>query len=141
MRMTTVLGGVTAGLMLSIAVTLAQHPARPAADTPKPDAAAHKQWMADAGDVQEDLREALAANSSEKSAAAATRLENILAQTERYWAAKRADDVVQIARRSKALARQVSASAKARKFEQARDAFTRLSSACNACHDLHPEKR
>jgi hypothetical protein len=104
-------------------------------------AADHKQWMSDAGDLQEDLRDALAAKAAPKVAEAGDKLQKILTQTEQYWAAKHADDVVQLARGAETLNRQMITAAKAGKMDQASDAFTKLGAACNKCHDLHPEKR
>ena len=105
------------------------------------DAAAHKAWMDDAADLQDELREQLLAKSGDKAAIAATQLEEILARTQTYWAAKHADDVVTIARDSRALATAVATAAKAGRFDQATDAFAKMGARCNACHDLHPEKR
>lgn len=105
------------------------------------DAAAHKAWMDDAADLQDELREQLAAKSGEKAAAAATQIEKILAQTQAYWAAKRADDIVTIARESRALATAILTAAKAGQFDRATDAAAKMGARCNACHDLHPEKR
>lgn len=47
------------------------------------DAAAHKPWMDDAADLQDELREQLLAKSGDKAAAAATRIEALLARTQR----------------------------------------------------------
>jgi 5'-deoxynucleotidase YfbR-like HD superfamily hydrolase len=105
------------------------------------DAATHKQLMSDAGDLQEDLREALAAKANAKVVSAAAKLEKIFVQTEQYWAAKHADDVVALARASQTLTKEVATAARAGKTAQAQDAFTRLGVTCNQCHDLHPEKR
>lgn len=105
------------------------------------DAAAHKAWMDDAGDLQEDLAEQLAAESADKAADAAIKLEKILEQTQAYWAAKHADDIVAIARESRALATQVATDARAGRFAAATDANKKLNGRCSACHDLHPEKR
>ena len=97
--------------------------------------------MDDAADLQDELRDELLAGSGDKAATAATKIEKILAQTQAYWAAKRADDIVEIARESRALATAVATAAKAGRIEQAIDASARMSARCNACHDLHPEKR
>jgi hypothetical protein len=105
------------------------------------DAAAHKAWMDDAGDLQEELAEQLRAESADKAADAALKLEKILEQTQTYWAARHADDIVAIARESRALATEVATSAKASRFSAAADANKKLNTRCNACHDLHPEKR
>ena len=105
------------------------------------DAAAHKAWMDDAGDLQDELREQLQAKSGDKAAAAATRLEELLARTQAYWEAKHADDIVTIARESRTLAAAVATAAKAGRFDRAAEAASTLGARCNACHDLHPEKR
>lgn len=105
------------------------------------DAAAHKAWMDDAGDLQEELAEQLTAESADKAADAALKLVKILEQTQAYWTAKHADDIVAIARESRALAAQVATDAKAGRFAAATDANRKLNARCSACHDLHPEKR
>jgi hypothetical protein len=105
------------------------------------DAAAHKAWMDDAADLQDELREQLLARSGDKAAAAATQLERIFEQTQAYWAVKHADDIVAIAKDSRTLATAVAAAAKAGQFDRATDAFTTMGARCNTCHDLHPEKR
>ena len=101
------------------------------------DAAAHKVWMDDAADLQDELREPLLATSGDKAAAAATRIEELLARTQAYWAAKHADDIVTIARESRTLA----TAAKAGQFDRATEAAAQMGARCTACHDLHPEKR
>jgi len=106
-----------------------------------PDAAAHKAWMDDAADLQDELAEHLLAKSGDKAAAAALKLEKILEQTQAYWAAKHADDIVAIAKESRTLASAVAADAKAGKFPAASESNTKLNARCNTCHDLHPEKR
>lgn len=106
-----------------------------------PDAAVHKAWMNDATDAQDDLREAIAGKSSAKAGAAALKLQTLMARTERYWASRHADDIVKLAQESKALAGQVARAAKAHELEQANEAFGKLNTTCNTCHDLHPEKR
>ena len=131
MRIRTACAGAVAGLIVAAALATAQTPT----------AADHKQWMDDAADVQDDLSDALAAKSGAKAAEAAGKLDAILVKTERYWAAKHADDIVQLARSSSTLAKEVGASAKAGRMTQASDAFKKLSAQCNTCHDLHPEKR
>jgi hypothetical protein len=113
----------------------------PAAQTRAQDAEAHKAWMDDAADLQDELREQLLARSGDKAAAAAGKIEKILAQTQAYWAAKHADDIVKIARESRTLATAVATAAKAGKIDQATEASAKMGARCNACHDLHPEKR
>ena len=105
------------------------------------DAAAHRAWMDDAADLQDELREHLGARAGDKAAAAAAKIEAILAQTEAYWATKHADDIVKIARESRTLAAAIASAAKAGRIDRATDAFATMNARCNACHDLHPEKR
>jgi mono/diheme cytochrome c family protein len=106
-----------------------------------PDAEQHKMWMDDAGDVQEDLREALAAKDGKKTSEAALRIEGLMGQTEAYWNAKRAPDIVALAQASRALSKQLAAAAREDNLLQAREVFDKLSANCNTCHELHPEKR
>jgi hypothetical protein len=105
------------------------------------DAAAHKAWMDDAADLQEELGDQLRARSGDKAADAATALEKILSQTQAYWAAKHADDIVAIARESRELAVAVAKAAKAGQFDKAAADAKTMGARCNACHDLHPERR
>jgi hypothetical protein len=106
-----------------------------------PDAATHKAWMNDATDLQEDIRDAMGAKSGAKIAEAATKIEDLMAKTEAYWSAKKAADVVKLAQTARAHAKDVVAAGKAGKLDQAAEAFGRLNTTCNTCHDLHPEKR
>jgi len=105
------------------------------------DAAAHRDWMDTLADLQDDLREHLVVKSGEKSEAAATAIEKILAQTQAYWATRHADDIVKIAQESRTLATAIAVAAKTGKLDQAAEAFTKMNARCSACHDLHPEKR
>ena len=105
------------------------------------DAAAHKAWMDDAADLQDELREQLQGTAGARAAEAATKIEKILAQVESYWAAKHADDVVKIARESRTLATAITTAAKSGRIDEAKEAFAKMNARCNACHDLHPEKR
>jgi hypothetical protein len=105
------------------------------------DAAAHKAWMDDAADLQDELREQLHATAGDKAADAATKIEKILAQTQAYWAAKQAEDVVKIARESRTMATAIATAAKSGKMDEANEAFAKMNAHCNACHGLHPEKR
>jgi hypothetical protein len=105
------------------------------------DAATHKQWMNDASDAQEDYREAAAARSVAKAVDAAGKIDALMARTEAYWSDKKAADGVELSRDSRRLAQQVALLARASKFDEANDAFTKLGATCNSCHELHLEKR
>ncbi|MBI3490883.1 MAG: cytochrome c [Acidobacteria bacterium] len=105
------------------------------------DAEAHKTWMNDATDLQEDIRDAMRAKDGAKVAEAATKIEALMAKTEDYWTAKKAADIVKLAQTARTHARELAASARAAKFDQSAEAFGKLNTTCNTCHDLHPEKR
>ena len=101
----------------------------------------HRAAMNDASDLQEDVRDAFAAKAGDKVAAAAVKLEGLMGRTEDYWAAKKQADIVKLAQATRALAKQLAADGKAGKLDQASATFTTMNASCNACHDLHPEKR
>ena len=106
-----------------------------------PDAETHKAWMNDATDLQEDIRDAMGAKSGAKIAEAATKIEELMAKTEAYWSAKKAPDIVALAQTARAHAKDLAVAGTAEKLDQAADAFGKLNTTCNTCHDLHPEKR
>ena len=101
----------------------------------------HKAGMNDASDLQEDVRDAMAARSGEKIETAALKLEALMGRTEDYWSAKKQADIVKLAQATRALARQLAADGKGGKLDAAATTFTRMNASCNTCHDLHPEKR
>lgn len=101
----------------------------------------HKAAMNDASDLQEDVRDALAANSGVRVAEAAGKIERLMGRTEDYWSARRQADIVKLAQATRALAVQLGGQAKAGKLDQAKDTFAKMNASCNTCHDLHPEKR
>jgi hypothetical protein len=105
------------------------------------DAATHKQWMDDASDAQEDFRFALGDKDAKAAGEALTKLESLMAKTEEYWTAKKAADGVKLAKDTRALLAQASAAAKAGNLPGASQAFDKMGASCNACHDLHLEKR
>lgn len=106
-----------------------------------PDAEAEKAWMNDATDLQEDIRDAMHVKDGAQIAAAATKIEALMAKTEAYWTAKKAADIVKLAQTARAQAKDVATLGKAEKFDQSADAFDKMNATCNTCHDLHPEKR
>jgi hypothetical protein len=107
----------------------------------QPDADAHRAWMDDAGDLQDDLRDALRLKEGAKAVEASAKMAALMAQTETYWAAKKADDIVKLAQEARSQSKEMGAAADAAKFDDAEGVFAKLSATCNACHDLHPEKR
>jgi len=101
----------------------------------------HKAGMNDASDLQEDVRDAIAARSGEKIETAAGKLEALMGRTEDYWSAKKQADIVKLAQATRALARQLAADGKGGALDAAATTFGRMNASCNTCHDLHPEKR
>ena len=96
-----------------------------------PDAAAHKQWMNDASDAQEDFRFAVTDKNQSAAVEALTKLEALMARTEDYWTARKATDGVKLAKDTRALAARAVSSAKAGNITAAGDAFARMGATCN----------
>jgi hypothetical protein len=129
MFVSTVFGLAT---MLLAAVPVAQNTA---------DADAHKAWMNNASDAQEDFRAALAEKDLKAAADAMTKLERLMAETESYWSARKMADGVKLAQATRAFAAAGVTSAKAGRLADANDAFAKMNSKCNECHELHLERR
>jgi hypothetical protein len=106
-----------------------------------PDAAAHKQWMNDASDAQEDYRFAVSEKNAKAAVDALAKLEGLMARTEDYWTAKKEANGVRLARDARALAARGGAAAKAGDMAAASDAFEKMGATCNSCHDLQLEKK
>jgi len=106
-----------------------------------PDAAAHKQWMNDASEAQEDFRFALTDKDQKAATEALGKLESLMAKTGEYWAARKASDGVKLSKDAHDLAAQAGAAAKAGNMPAATQAFDKMGATCNTCHELHLEKR
>ena len=106
-----------------------------------PDAAAHKQWMNDASDAQEDFRFAVTDKKQKDAVDALAKLEALMARTEEYWTAKKSNAGVKLAKEARALAAQAGTAAKAGNLTTATDAFNKMGASCNSCHELHLEKK
>jgi hypothetical protein len=104
-------------------------------------AEAHKQWMNDASDAQEDYRFAVTDKNQKAAVEALAKLEALMGKTEEYWAAKKSADGVRLASEAKTLAAQAGAAAKAGKMSDASAVFDRMGATCNTCHELHLEKK
>jgi hypothetical protein len=137
MRFTVAVLGLS--MLLTAAVRL--KPDATVSIAQEPDVEAEKGWMNDATDLQEDIREAMGKKDGAKIAEAALKIEGLMAKTEAYWSAKKAADIVKLAQTARAQSKDVAALGAAAKFEQSNEAFGKLSTTCNTCHDLHPEKR
>ena len=112
-----------------------------AAQAPGADAAAHKAWMNDASDAQEDFRFAVTDKDQKAAVEALGKLDALMARTEDYWTAKKAADGVKLAKDARALAVQSSTAAKGGNLTAASTAFEKMGATCNTCHELHLEKR
>ena len=104
-------------------------------------AEAHKQMMNDASDAQEDYRFAVSEKDQKAAVEALGKLETFMGQTVNYWSGKKAADGVRLATAAKTSATQALSAAKAGNAAAAGEAFEKMGASCNACHDLHLEKR
>ncbi len=102
---------------------------------------AHKAWMDDAQDKQEDVREALSAQDASKLVAAALVIDKLTEQEWQFWGRTTIAQAQEIAARNRGEAAEMLAAARAGKFAVAGQAFARLEKTCSACHDLHFEKQ
>jgi hypothetical protein len=62
-------------------------------------------------------------------------------KTEAYWTAKKVNDGVALTKDTRALASQAAAAAAKGNLADAGAAFDKMTTKCNACHELHLEKR
>ena len=106
-----------------------------------PSADEHKAWMNDASDAEEDFRFAIADKDAKAAAAALTKIEALMQKTEAYWTAKKANDGVALTKETRALASQGAAAAAKGNLPDAGAGFEKMTAKCNACHELHLEKR
>lgn len=106
-----------------------------------PDAAAHKAWMNDASDAQEDYRFALSDKDQKAAVDALGKLDALMAKTEAYWTTKKVADGERLARAAHGLSTAALAAATRGDMAAAGQNFDKLGATCNSCHDLHLEKR
>jgi hypothetical protein len=106
-----------------------------------PSAEEHKAWMNDASDAEEDFRFAVTDKDAKAAMAALTKIEALMQKTEGYWTAKKANDGVALTKEARALASQAAAAAAKGSLADAGAGFEKMTAKCNACHELHPEKR
>jgi len=121
-----------------VAMTLAGAP-RVAAQAP--DAAAHTQWMNDASDAQEDYRFAVTDKDQNAAVEALGTLESFMARTEDYWTVRKSAQGVTLSKDARRSAGQALVAAKRGDLAAASTAFDAMGVACNACHDLHLERK
>ena len=124
--------------LLSIALLW---PGGASAQAPVADAAAHKAWMNDASDAQEDFRFVVTNKDQKAAVEALGKIDALMARTEDYWTKKKAADGVTLAKDARTFAVQAAASAKSGNWTAATGAFDKMGAACNTCHELHLEKR
>ena len=106
-----------------------------------PGADEHKAWMNDASDAEEDFRFAVTDKDAKAAAAALTKIEQLMQKTEAYWTAKKANDGVALTKDARALASEAAAAAAKGSLPDAGAGFEKMTAKCNACHELHLEKR
>lgn len=106
-----------------------------------PSADEHKAWMNDASDAEEDFRIAVTDKDAKAAAAALTKIEALMQKTEGYWTAKKANDGVALTKETRTLASQAAAAAAKGSLGDAGAGFEKMTAKCNACHELHLEKR
>jgi hypothetical protein len=101
----------------------------------------HKAWMNDASDAEEDFRFAVTDKDPKAAAAALTKIEALMQKTENYWTAKKANDGVALTKETRTLASQAAAAATKGSLADAGAGFEKMTAKCNACHELHLERR
>jgi len=106
-----------------------------------PSADEHKAWMNDASDAEEDFRFAVTDKDAKAAAAALTKIAELMQKTESYWTAKKANDGVALTKDARALASEAAAAAAKGSLADAGAGFEKMTAKCNACHELHLEKR
>lgn len=97
--------------------------------------------MNDASDAEEDFRFAVTDKDAKAAATSLTKIEELMQKTEAYWTVKKANDGVTLTKDTRALASQAAAAAAKGSFGDASAAFDKMTAKCNACHELHLEKR
>jgi len=122
------------GLLLVVPLSAVRVAAQGTADE-------HKAWMNDASDAEEDFRFAVTDKDAKAAAAALTKIETLMQKTEAYWAAKKASDGVALTKDTRVLASEAAAAAAKGSLADAGAGFEKMTAKCNACHELHLEKR
>jgi hypothetical protein len=101
----------------------------------------HKQWMNDASDAQENFRFGLSDHDQKAAQEALIALESLMGKTEEYWTAKKAADGVKLSKEARGFAAQAVSQFKSGNVPAAQESFDKMGASCNACHELHLEKR
>jgi hypothetical protein len=101
---------------------------------------AHRQWMVDAQDRKDDIREELAAKNQAKLLDAVKSLEALTIKEQNFWARTSIESARQLATRNRKEAALLLSAAKAGRLAEAEKVFAQLEKTCTACHDLHFEK-
>jgi hypothetical protein len=105
------------------------------------DIAKHKEWMDQAQELKDRLKDALDSKTWQKAAQCAGELAKTGAREEAYWKRAKQADAVNLAKENLDASKQISAAAKSGYVDLALQAYSKLEAICRACHDLHPEKR
>jgi hypothetical protein len=101
---------------------------------------AHKQWMNDAAEQQEEVRDAFAAKDPAKLLAAAKKLDVLTAKEAAFWDRTSVAQAKSLAATNRQESQQLIRAAQAGKMAEARTVFASLEKTCSACHGLQLEK-
>ena len=102
--------------------------------------AAHKQWMNDAQDKKDEIRETLAGKDAKALVAAARALEALTAKEEAFWARTTVKAAQDLAVKNRGEARALVAVLEGAKWAEAQKTLTTLDQTCSACHGMKLEK-
>lgn len=102
--------------------------------------AAHKQWMNDAQDKKDEIRETLSGRDVRALTAAARALEALTAREEAFWARTTIQAARDLAAKNRGEARQLLDAIRGSRWAEAQKALASLDRTCSGCHGLKLEK-
>lgn len=102
--------------------------------------AAHKQWMNDAQDKKDEIRETLPGKDTKALGAAAQALEALTAREEAFWARTTIKAAQDLAVKNRAEAQALRKAILASQWAEAQKVLTGLDQTCSACHGMKLEK-
>jgi hypothetical protein len=102
--------------------------------------AAHKQWMNDAQDKKDEIRETLPQRDVKALTAAARALEALTAREEAFWARTTVKAAQDLAAKNRGEARELLAAIRGSRWAEAQKALASLDQTCSGCHGLKLEK-
>lgn len=102
--------------------------------------AAHKQWMNDAQDKKDEIRETLPGKDGKALGAAAQALEALTAKEEAFWGRTTVKAAQDLAVKNRAEAQALKKAILASQWAAAQRVLTGLDQTCSACHGMKLEK-